>query len=165
VVSRSGYQVEFAVPWEISIISGTVEDPKPLGSREDVIVAFAESLPGVLLQRRPALPPEILDQMPPFARDAMMRPSLEADFEMDDLSIRFHANDEPCLQWVNGEVRGNGDPIPLLAALCLGRGWSVMDASNKSIVNLSLATGSSGWQRFQKWRDEVILEAQRADKL
>src|SRR5262249_28667458 len=139
-------------------------DPKPLGSREDVIAAFAESLPGVLLQRRSAPPPEILDQMPPFAREAMMRPSLEADFELDDLSIQFYANDEAILQWVNGEVRGNDDPIPILASLCLGRGWSVMDASDKSIVNLSAPSGTSGWERFRKWRDKVILEARQADK-
>src|SRR5690349_5731080 len=98
---------ELPVPWEISIINGTIENPKPLGSREDVIAAFAESLPGVLLQRQPAPPPEILDQVPPFAREALLRPSLEADFEIDDLSIHFQTNDEPTLQWINGEVRGN----------------------------------------------------------
>jgi|ERR1043166_2130524 hypothetical protein len=152
------------MPWEISIIKGTIEDRKPLGTREDVIAAFSQSLPGVLLQRRPALPPEILDQMPPFVRESMLLPKLEADFEMGDLSIQFYANDEPVLQWVNGEVRGNDDPIPMLASLCSGRGWSVMDASDRSIVNLASASESSGWERFRKWRDKVILEARQADK-
>lgn len=152
------------MPWEISIINGTTEDPKSLGTREDVIAAFAQSLPGVLLQRRPTPPPEILDQMPPFVRESMLLPKLEADFEMGDLSIQFYANDDPVLQWVNGEVRGNDDPIPVLASLCLGRGWSVMDSSDKSIVNLASASESSGWDRFRKWRDKVILEARQADK-
>jgi len=152
------------MPWEISIINGTVEDPKPLGSRDDVIAAFADSLPGVVLQRRPAPPPEILDQMPQVVREAMLRPSLGADFEIDDLSIQFYTNDEPTLRWVNGEVRGNGDPIPVLAALCTSRGWSVMDSSDKSIVNLSSASETRGWERFRKWRDKVISEARQADK-
>ena len=137
------------MPWEISIINGTIEDPKPLGTRDEVIAAFSQSLPGVLLQRRPPPPPEILDQMPPFVRESMLLPKLEADFEMDDLSIQFYANDDPVLQWVNGEVRGNDDPIPILASLCLSRGWSVMDASDSSIVNLSSASESSGWERFR----------------
>lgn len=152
------------MPWEISIINGTLENPKPLGSRQDVITAFADSLPGVALQRRPAPPPEILDQMPPVVREAMLRPSLEADFESEDLSIQFYANDEPTLHWVNGEVRGDGDPIPALAALCLNRGWSVIDSSDRSIVDLSSASGSSGWGLFCKWRDRVISEARQADK-
>lgn len=28
------------MPWEISIINGTAEQPQPLGSREDVVDAF-----------------------------------------------------------------------------------------------------------------------------
>jgi hypothetical protein len=119
------------VPWDISIINGTVEQPKPLGSRKDVIAAFAESLPGVSLERVPAPPPEILDQMSAIVRESLLRPNLEADFETDDLSIRFYTTDEPVLQWVNCEVRGNGDPIPALAALCLDRGWSVIDGADK----------------------------------
>ena len=67
---------EPTVSWEINIINGTVENPKPLGSRVDVVAAFADSLPGVALQRRPTPPPEILDQMPPVVREAMLRPSL-----------------------------------------------------------------------------------------
>lgn len=149
------------MPWEISIINGTSENRMPLGPREDVIAAFADSLPGVQLQRRPTPPPELLEQMPVVVREAVLRPSLEADFESGDLSIQFYTNDEPILNWVNGEVRGNGDPIPALAALCLSRGWSVLDSSNRSVVDIASAIGSSGWERFCKWRDKVIFEARQ----
>jgi hypothetical protein len=125
------------MPWEITIINGTLEHPKPLGSREDVIAAFAAALPGVSLERSPALPPEILDQMPAIVCEAMQRPKLEGDFEAGDLSIHFYAYDEPVVQQVNAEVRGDGDPIPALAALCVDRDWSVIDAADKSIVDLA----------------------------
>jgi hypothetical protein len=152
--------LEHAVPWEITIINGTTEHPLPLGSREEVSAAFAESLPGVSLERPPIPPPEILDQMPPILREAVLRPKLEADFEQDDLSIQFYANDEQVLQWVNGEVRGEGDPVPALAALCLDRGWSVIDCTDKSIVDLR-AGRNPAWERFRKWRDKAINQIRR----
>ncbi len=144
------------MPWEIHIFNGTTQQPKPLGSREEVVSAFAASLLGVSLARRPVQPPEILDQMLPFVRESMLRPTLEAIFEADDLSIQFYSHDEPVLWWINGEVRGNGDPVPALAALCLDRGWSVIDASDKSAVSLSLGSGTSAWDRFRNWRDKAI---------
>lgn len=91
-------------------------------------------------------------------RETMLLPKLEADFEMGDLSIQFYAADELVLHCVNGEVRGNGDPIPVLASLCQGRGWSVIDASDSSIVNLASASESAGWERFRKWRDQALLK-------
>lgn len=151
------------MPWEISIINGTVEAPLPLGSREDVIAAFAESLPGVSLQRSPAPPAEILDQMPLCVREAMLRPSLEAEFDTDDLSIQFHTNDDPVLLWVNADVRGNGNPIPPLAALCQDRGWSVIDQADKSTVGLA-SSDAPAWERFRKWRDIAINECRADDK-
>jgi hypothetical protein len=146
------------VPWEISIINGTPEHSEPLGLREDVIDAFAKSLPGVSLQREPPLPTEILNKMPLWAREDMLLPRLAGIFETDELFIRFSAYDEPVIKWVNGEVRGNGDPIPSLAALCLDRGWSVLSLYNKSIVNLSSSSGSPAWKQFCKWRDKAIAE-------
>ena len=146
------------MPWEISIINGSINSPKPLGTREEVIAAIAEALPGVSLERPPVPPKEILDQMPPFVREAMLRPRLEADFEAEGFSIQFYANDQPVLDWVNGEVRGNGDPIPALAAICVKRGWSVIDGSDKSVVDLASRNRVPAWERFRKWRDKAINE-------
>ena len=146
------------MPWEITIINGSVERPKPLGTREEVIAVFAEALPGVLLRQPPAPPQEWLDQMPSDLREAMLRPRLEAEFEAEDVSIQFYASHEPVLERVNGEVRGNGDPIPALAAICVKRGWSVIDSAEQSIVNLSSGSGAPAWERFRKWRDKAINE-------
>jgi hypothetical protein len=156
--------VGFSVPWEISIINGSVGQPRPLGTREEVKAAFAEALPGVRLQRPPIPAAEFLEQMPPVLRQAVMRPRLEADFESGDICIQFYANDEPVLRWVNGEVRGNGDPRPALAAICANRGWSVIDASDKSVVDLTAAR-IPAWDRFRAYRDYAIdqIVAERAE--
>ena len=146
------------MPWEITIINGTPQEREPLGSREDVIAVIAEALPGVLLRQPPVPPPEWLEQMPPAVRDAVLRPKLEADFEGDDFSIQFYTSDDPVVQWVNGEVRGNGDPLPALAAICAKTGWSVMDAADKSVVDLSSRDGAPEWERFRQWRDRAIRQ-------
>jgi hypothetical protein len=52
-------------------------------------------------------------------------------------------------------VRGNGDPLPALAVLCLPNGWAVIDSANKSRVDLS-ATTSPEWDSFRAWRDKAI---------
>jgi len=96
--------------------------------------------------------------MSPEIRESMCQPTLVGDFESDDLSMQLSANDAPILFWVNGEVRGNGDPIPALEALCLSRGWSVIDSCNKSMVDLTSTSGSPGWERFRTWRDKAFSE-------
>jgi hypothetical protein len=146
------------VPWEITIINGTLEQPQPLGTREEVVAAFAEALPGVLFKAPPPPPPKFLGGLPTFVQEAFTRPSLEAVFEGEDLSIEFRANDIPILEWVNAEVRGNGDPLPALAALCLDRGWSVINADDNSVVNLA-ACHIRAWERFRKCRDWAIVQS------
>ena len=149
------------MPWEITIINGTPEARQPLGTREDVVAAIAEALPGALLQQPPVPSPELLQHMPPAVRDAVLRPKLEADFEADDFSIQFYTSDEPIVHWVNGEVRGNGDPLPALAAICAKTGWSVIDAAEKSVVDLRSRDGAPQWERFRQWRDRSIEQIKR----
>jgi len=142
------------MPWELTIVNSD-DVCQPLGNRDDVIAQFAAALPGVLLQPPPGPSPEILAQMPPMLRDNLLRPKLCADFEGDDLSIQFYANDRQLLDSVGVEVGGNGNPIPALAALCLPNSWAAIDASNGARVDLS-ATDSPAWEKFRAWRDKAV---------
>jgi hypothetical protein len=146
------------VPWEIRIVNGSLDAPRPLGTREDVIAAFAEALPGVALAPPPAPAPEFVEQMPPGLREILLRPKLEADFAAEDISIQFYADDAPQLDWVGGEVRGDGDPRPALAAICGKRGWSVFDVAANALLDLSSRDDARGWEQFRKWRDRAIRE-------
>ena len=145
------------MPWEITIINGTRDGRKPLGLRDDVIAALAEAVPGVELQRPPMPPEEMLAMMPRAVRDAMTRPKLEADFEHDDLSIQFYTSDTPEIDWINAEVRGNGDTLPVLHSICSNTGWSVIDVGENVIVDVANANSES-WDSFRQWRDKAIRQ-------
>jgi hypothetical protein len=142
------------MPWEVTIVASE-DQRKPLGTREEVIARVSAALPGVALQQPPVPPPQILAQMPEIVRESMLRPRLEADFETDEFVIQFFANATPTLYWIGAEVRGNGNPLPALAELCLPNGWLLIDASAKSLVDMS-ATSAPEWDRFRKWRDRAI---------
>ena len=103
----------------------------------------------------------MLEIMPPIIREACLRPGLEADFEVGDLSIQFSCHDEPIIRFINAEVRGNDDPFPALAAICQPNGWSVVSAADNSIVDLSRLEGST-WQRFREWRDKALNRGREA---
>ncbi|MEX0793956.1 MAG: hypothetical protein WD045_12530 [Pirellulaceae bacterium] len=145
------------MPWELTIINGSPDDRTPLGIRDDVIASLAKAVPGVELQRPPMPPEEILAIMPPVVRDAMTRPKLEADFDHDDLSIQFYTSDTPEIDWINVEVRGNGDPLPLLQSICSNTGWSVIDVAEQIVVDLTKTTTES-WDSFRQWRDKAVRQ-------
>ena len=142
------------MPWDITIVASE-DRMKPLGARDDVTARVAEALPGVELQRPPAPPPEMLAQMPEVIRENYLRLKLEADFEGEEVTIQFYADDAPELHSIGAEVRGDGNPLPALAAVCVPNGWIVIDGGDKSVVNLS-ASGSPEWRRFRTWRDRAI---------
>lgn len=145
------------MPWEVQIVN----DPKdrPLGSKQEVIAWFREAL-GVDLAQ-PLMPPEeVLATLPPILRENYTRPKLNAVLEAGDLFIEFFCNDLPEIRWIGAEVRGNIDPMPALARLCLPRGWAV-ETPDQSRVDL---TGSSAeWNHFCEWRDRAINSIRNED--
>lgn len=151
------------MPWEITIINGTTVDRQPLGTREHVIDALAAAVPGLELQRPPMPPKEMLEMMPPAVRDAMARPKLEADFENEEYSIQFYTSDTPTIDWINAEVRGDGDPLPVLHSICSDTGWSVIDVAENVVVDLTTADAAS-WNSFRKWRDKALRQITAEDE-
>src|SRR5687767_3959544 len=142
------------MPWELTIVNA--EDRRqPLGERADVIGRVAAALPGVVLQEAPGPTPEMIAQMPPSLREHFMRPrQLNADFEGGDFSIQFYAGNEPEIKVLGAEVRGEGTPIPWLAALCEPNGWAVINDADDNVVDL-VAKNSAEWEKFLAWRDEA----------
>jgi hypothetical protein len=152
--------------WEVTIVNAT-DTQKPLGERDDVIARFAAALPGVMLQPAPGPSPEAIAQMPEVLREHFMqRPrQLNADFDGDDFSIQFYANDQPQIESVGAEVRGDGSPLPALAALCQPNGWTVINHADDKPVDLQ-ATNSPEWEKFRAWRDRAVaaIKAERSTK-
>jgi len=141
------------MPWEITIVNEVAD--RPLGDRQTVCGWLAEALPGVALRPPPLPPSQALEAMSAAVREAFLRPRLEAVYEADDFSLEFFCGDEAEIGFLQADVRGSGNPLPLLRRLCGARGWAVISAADRSTVDLS-AEVPAQWQRFCDWRDQVI---------
>lgn len=53
------------------------------------------------------------------------------------------------------EVRGDGNPVPLLAAICIPNGWIAIDDSNGLQIDFAGET-ATGWEKFREYRNRVI---------
>ena len=138
--------------WDASIIHGTLNPETPLGNLKDVVMAIESAVPGLRLIVPPVPPKEVLDTMPTFIREQALTPGLEGDYEDDELSISFHARNTPLIYWINIEVRGEGNPLPILDSICRPMGWAVQDSYDKQIVDLT-STDESAWNRYCQWRN------------
>lgn len=142
------------MPWELTIVNAKDRN-KPLGERADVIARVTAALPGVVLQEAPGPDPQMIAQMPPSLREHFMRPrQLNADFEGGDFSIQFYSANEPQIKALGVEVRGDGNPVPSLAALCESNDWVAIDNADQTVVDLT-AKNSPEWEKFRTWRDNA----------
>ncbi|MFN5706970.1 MAG: hypothetical protein ACK6DS_04940 [Planctomycetota bacterium] len=143
--------------WDASIVHGTLNPDTPLGKLDDVVRSIENAIPGLTLQVPPVPTKEMLDMMPPFIKEQALNPGLEADYDDGELSIRFSARNDPVLYWINLEVRGTGNPLPLLDSICRPMGWAIMDSYDRTVVDLTL-TEASAWTRFCEWRNRAFGE-------
>jgi len=149
------------MPWEIRIVSETAE--APLGDKQSVCAWVSEALPGVALRQLPLPPQEILASFPPAVREAFERPRLETLYEGDGFTVEFYCTDAPEIRCLHADIRGSGNPAPVLARLCGPKGWTVISAADGSRVDLS-GDGISQWQGFRDWRDQAIRQLCDADE-
>jgi len=143
------------MPWEIIIARDVNDESLPLGMRREVLDIFAGALPGVTFENPPLPPKESLNSMSPFVRDTFLRPKLVGDYNNQELSIHFTTWDLPEIRFMYAEVRGSGNPLPVLAKLCMPNGWFIISAYDKSIVDLSKAHAPQ-WEHFQSFRDRAF---------
>ena len=142
------------MPWELTITKKTASGETPLGRREEVRTAFSSAYPGIELELPPVPPKELLETFPPIIRESFANPDLTALVEIGGCSFEFSCLNSEEIEWIHVDVRGNGDPLPTLAALCGPNGWTVRDALNKE-VDLS-ERSPSAWHQYCVWRDKAL---------
>jgi len=143
--------------WDISIYSGSAPDSSLLGPQSEVIAKLIATLPGAHFGLPPAPTDEMLAMMPPTIRELAANPSLEGSFDHPDFSIQFSSfNDDP-LRFINCDIRGNGDPIAALRALCESTGWQVWDSFESKQIDFT-DLNENGWAAFCTWRDRAFSE-------
>ncbi len=115
------------MPWEINIVRYLDEVRCDLGDRQMVIDHVARIAPGKGLAPPPLPPQADLDRMSAETRAAFLRPILSTIYQEGDLSIEFWCPDSATISCLHADVRGEGDPLPVLRSLCLPCGWTVLD--------------------------------------
>jgi hypothetical protein len=151
------------MPWEVSI----KKPDKPLGSREEVISLMTAAVPTIQWIVEPPLTDRIKDTpnhpfhklLPTWdesTRTHMSTSHLHGIFSDGRVHIRFFGFEqtEP-MTWINSEIRGNGNPIPVLAAICIPNGWIAVDFCENKQIDLASADSSS-WDAFRQYRDDAI---------
>lgn len=79
--------------------------------------------------------------------------------EGDGWSIEFLIGEDThvgaLMSW---KVRGSGDPVTPIVELCKAEGWSPLDTSSGTFLDLD-APSMEGWAHFQEFRDMVIAKS------
>ena len=150
------------MPWELTVVKIDERNGTriPLANKVLTRSIIEDALPGSEWQD--GLPPrqmiEMLEKtgMDPTTLEMMNRPKLQGSFDGDEFSLEFYGFEgEPLMQF-HIDVRGNGDPLPALVAICEKEKWTILDPNRKPI-DLAVARSKS-WAAFKSWRDRAISQ-------
>lgn len=91
-------------------------------------------------------------KFPSFIRESMIsRPATQgALVEIEGISMRFNFGSDDPIEESGIEVRGEGDPFPLLKQLLSVEGWQILDDSTGIALTQESDYVGSGWQLYQK---------------
>jgi hypothetical protein len=148
------------MPWELAIRSRNNE---LLGSRDEVVQRMSKALPSIKWETEPPMPEEAARYSDEEIKRYFLTSHLSGYFADSGLVIEFYGFEPEPIKSVHAALRGNCNPIPLLAALCVPNGWVVIDLVEKKEIDLSSA-GASGWEAFRQFRDEAIRQSREADR-
>lgn len=148
------------MPWEVTIRR---TDGTPLGDLAAVRRQIALAVPGMRFYREPSGPEKIAAaraagvELPDVIRQHMeRRPATEqAESDGDGFSVQLYGFEAQPLLALHAEVRGNGNPVPVLAAMCRPNGWVAVDDATGRLVELE-DQAAAGWESFRAYRDRVI---------
>jgi len=80
----------------------------------------------------------------------------------DRWSIEFNLGDSQTTDSIMLHVRGRGDPLPAITAICKRTGWTAFDSSSGELLDLQNPS-PQGWLAFQAFRDELQSLAEVRD--
>src|SRR5208282_3161723 len=117
------------MPWEVKIAR---PDGLPLGKVEAVQDAVHKGVPAVQFYREPSGIEKLAKSGVQFPA-ALMRhmekspASIRGDYEDGELFVRLYLGSEREIGKMDIEIRGQGNPLPVIAAICLPNNWIALD--------------------------------------
>ena len=131
-----------AMSWEVTIRRA---DGAPLGDLVTLRQQIGDALPGTQFQREPSGQEKIAAaraagvEFPDIIRQHLeSRPATElAEFEGDGISVVLYGFEAEPLSAIHAEVRGEGNPVPVLAALCRPQGWGAVDDASGQPIEMT----------------------------
>jgi hypothetical protein len=152
------------MPWEVTIKR---LDGAPLGDLASVRQQITNALPAIQFYRVPSGLEKIAAaraagvEFPDIIRQHLEgRPATEqAEFEGDGFLVTLYGFRAESLDAIYAEVRGDGNPVPVLAALCRPNEWVAIDGTCGQPVDMAGAS-ASGWEAFRAYRDRIIRDIQ-----
>jgi hypothetical protein len=155
------------MPWEVTIRGA---NGAPVGDMAAVRQQITAAVPAIQFRREPSGLEQIAAaralgiEFPDVLRQHFeQRPATErAEFEGDGFSLVLYGFEAQPLTAIHAEVRGDGNPVPVLAALCRPNGWLAVDDASGQPVEMA-GTAAAGWEAFRAYRDRAIRSIQPSD--
>jgi hypothetical protein len=141
-----------------------------MGDRAAIRQQITSALPAIQFHREASGPDKIAAaraagwEFPEILRRHLeQRPATErAEFEGEGFSVELYGFEANPLDAIHTNVRGSGDPVPVLAALCRPHGWVAIDDASGQPVDLAGAD-AAGWDSFRAYRDRAIRSFKKTD--
>lgn len=148
------------MPWEVTIRRA---DGAPLGDLAYVRQQITNALPAIQFYRAPSGLERIAAarakgyEYPDIIREHFegLPATDRAQFEGDCFSVELYGFQAEPLNEIYANVRGDGNPMPMLAALCRPNEWVAIDDTSGQPVDMTGAS-PSGWAAFRAYRDRVV---------
>jgi hypothetical protein len=146
------------MPWELQALPS--DDSGSLGSIEQVQAKLRAAVPEIELGRDASGLEKLAAmesqgvKVPDVIREHWRRSkgAYQGLFQGQDFTIEFHlGEDEAAVVAVGIDVRGSGDPMPLVQRLMRIDGWNVLDLRGQPPTVES-------WKSFSTWRDDAIQQ-------
>lgn len=157
------------MPWELTIQSF---DSAPLGDVTTVREKIAAALPATDFfveqsgSEKIAAARALGIEFPDVVRAHLEnRPaSLQAEFEGDGYTLQLYGFENQPLRTIYAEVRGAGNPLPALAALCRPNGWIANDCASGQPIDLT-QSAAAVWETFRNYRVYAVRNILRSEDL
>jgi len=142
--------------WELQVLAAG--GGGSLGTVDQVRAKLRAAVPGIELGREAGGAEKIAAmkaagvEVPDVIRERWLASTgaYVGSFEGDDLTMEFSlGEDEASVAGVLIDVRGSGDPMPIVRQLMAIEGWAVLDGSGGPPTKES-------WEAFGEWRNDAV---------